>query len=395
MQDMHLKVDMDLILELIKHIGQTMQEVTMRNTAVKVVPPSPRKRRRSTRAASIRSSSNESDNTIKSLDKCSVIDRSSDEEAALLSHEAVFGVFSHSLNAAVHRAAAVASQAQAVYIELLHHCSLTVHVELFVGQRFQHLDLTQQMLASDSASSSSSIALGLAVLGSPVLSVLSQLVSTISHTSPSFRFNSLVVSNYFGSLQALAQILKGSLLQQLLQQIYKVFGSMEVLGDPLELVESLGTGVADFFSHTKAEMIGSADTRGEGVKRLAQAVVGGTFGSAAKMSGSLAEMVRQVAGPGIGGIVAAPLTGALGAVSVVTESVSQSAGVTRPQATQTRMRLPRHVIPMEMTPSVSQDGYGSSQNVRSASGRHDADHSSGQQVVVYSLKQAQHHEWMP
>lgn len=31
--------------------------------------------------------------------------------------------------------------------------------------------------------------------------------------------------------------------------------------------------------------------------------------SAAKMSGSLAEMVRQVAGPGIGGVVAAPLTG--------------------------------------------------------------------------------------
>ena len=119
-----------------------------------------------------------------------------------------------------------------------------------MGHRFEDLDLTQQMLASDSASSSS-VALGLAVLGSPVLSVLSQLVSTISHTSPSFRFNSLVVSNYFGSIQALVQILKGSLLQQLLQQIYKVFGSMEVLGDPLELVESLGTGVADFFSHTK------------------------------------------------------------------------------------------------------------------------------------------------
>lgn len=276
MQDMHLKVDMDLILELIKHIGQTVQEVTVTNAPVNVVPPSPRKQRRSYRATSIRSCGSESDIASKALGKESASDRSSDEEAALLSHEAVRDVFSHSLNASVHRAAAVASQAQAVYIELLHHCSLTVHVEvstsclfislyvllsydvgsyvliqLFVGHRFQHLDLTQQMLSTDSSSSTSAVALGLAVLGSPVLSVLSQLVSTISHTSPSFRFNSLVVSNYFGSLQALVQILKGSLQQQLLQQIYKVFGSMEVLGDPLELVESLGTGVADFFSHTK------------------------------------------------------------------------------------------------------------------------------------------------
>lgn len=87
-------------------------------------------------------------------------------------------------------------------------------------------------------------------------------------------------------------------------------------------------------------MIGSANTRGEGVKRLAQAVVGGTFGryiarifsprilnwncacwafcvsfSAAKMSGSLAEMVRKVAGPGLGGLVASPLTGAAGDVA--------------------------------------------------------------------------------
>mgnify|MGYP005993405373 CR=1 FL=1 len=126
-------------------------------------------------------------------------------------------------------------------------------LKLFVGQRFQHLDLTQQMLSSDSSSSSSAsaAALGLAVLGSPVLSILSQIVSTISHTSPSFRFNALVVSNYFGSVQNLLQTLQGSLLQQLLQQAYKVFGSMEVLGDPLELVENLGTGVAEFFSHTK------------------------------------------------------------------------------------------------------------------------------------------------
>jgi hypothetical protein len=128
-----------------------------------------------------------------------------------------------------------------------------------VSHQFQHLDLTQQMLQSDSSSSSSSassaVALGLAVLGTPVLSVLSQVVSSVSHTSPSFRFNSLVVSNYFGSLEMLGQTMMVSVQSQVLRQAYKVLGSLEVLGDPLELVQSLGTGVADFFSHTKSVVI--------------------------------------------------------------------------------------------------------------------------------------------
>ena len=32
---------------------------------------------------------------------------------------------------------------------------------------------------------------------------------------------------------------------------------MEVLGDPLSLIDDLGTGVADFFIKTRSEMIGN------------------------------------------------------------------------------------------------------------------------------------------
>lgn len=127
-----------------------------------------------------------------------------------------------------------------------------VGVQLFVGPRLQHLDLTQQLRQASSPSSASALALGFAVLGTPLISLLSQLVSTISHTSPSFRLNALVVSNYFGSVSTLLRTLRGSVQHQLLQQLYKVLGSMEVLGDPLELVHSLGSGVADFFSHTRS-----------------------------------------------------------------------------------------------------------------------------------------------
>jgi hypothetical protein len=131
MREMHLKVDMDLILELIKHIGQTMQELTLQdftrggNTALSD------QRRRGSRFTSSRSK-DRFDASRNLFDRRVANARSSDEQAALLSHDAVRVVFSHTLNSSVLRATTVASQAKAIYIELFHHCSLTLHVEVSV-----------------------------------------------------------------------------------------------------------------------------------------------------------------------------------------------------------------------------------------------------------------------
>ena len=71
---------------------------------------------------------------------------------------------------------------------------------------------------------------------------------------------------------------------------------MEVLGDPLSLVHNLGAGVIQFYRQTRAEVIGDSRTRGEGLKRLTRAVVSGAAGSASKITGSIAEFIRAVAG---------------------------------------------------------------------------------------------------
>ena len=63
----------------------------------------------------------------------------------------------------------------------------------------------------------------------------------------------------------------------------KVVGSMELLGDPVSLVSNMGTGVYQFFRKTGADLLGESETTGEGVKALVQSVVGGTFGSVAKV----------------------------------------------------------------------------------------------------------------
>lgn len=54
---------------------------------------------------------------------------------------------------------------------------------------------------------------------------------------------------------------------------------------PCPCSTKLGDSVVQFFTKTKAEMTGDADTVGAGAKVLVKGLVGGTFGSAAKITG--------------------------------------------------------------------------------------------------------------
>ncbi|CAN0044136.1 unnamed protein product, partial [Laminaria digitata] len=101
-----------------------------------------------------------------------------------------------------------------------------------------------------------------------------------------FVFDELVVTHYCGSARGLSGLVVSALTQQAVAQGYKVVGSMELLGDPLSLVGKLGDSVVQFFHKTKAEMTGDAHTMGAGAKVLVKGLVGGTFGSAAKITGT-------------------------------------------------------------------------------------------------------------
>ncbi|CAM9781663.1 unnamed protein product, partial [Choristocarpus tenellus] len=119
---------------------------------------------------------------------------------------------------------------------------------------------------------------------------------SIAHVNPTFVFDEMVVSHYCGSLEGFLYTVVSALVQQAVAQGYKVLGSMEILGDPLSLVHKLGDSVVQFFYKTKAEITGGSDTKGEGARVLMKGVVGGTFRSAAKMTGSLEEVVRGLSG---------------------------------------------------------------------------------------------------
>lgn len=95
------------------------------------------------------------------------------------------------------------------------------------------------------------------MLGTPVLSYVTRMIGSIAHSSPTLKFNELIIANYFGIPDNLLHVLRVSLTNQAFAQSLKIFGSMELIGNPISLFDNLGTGVAELFLKTRSEMIGN------------------------------------------------------------------------------------------------------------------------------------------
>jgi vacuolar protein sorting-associated protein 13A/C len=83
-------------------------------------------------------------------------------------------------------------------------------------------------------------------------------------------------------------------------QFYKILGSVDMIGNPIGLIDKLGSGVFEFFNEPRKgllkgpkEFVGGI---GKGVKALVTSVISGSFGSVSKITGSLYGVARSVGG---------------------------------------------------------------------------------------------------
>ena len=61
------------------------------------------------------------------------------------------------------------------------------------------------------------------------------------------RLNSLVMHNVFGTPDEIVFLLKNHYLERMRQNMFTMIGSSNILGNPVNFVSHLGTGVQDFF----------------------------------------------------------------------------------------------------------------------------------------------------
>ena len=132
-------------------------------------------------------------------------------------------------------------------------------------------------------------------LSAPMLSYMPEVLAPIAHTSPTIGFNEEKLVNFFGEVEKLIQPITKSFQQQALTQAYKIFGSMDVIGDPLALFEDIGTGFEKFLEETGNE-IAHLDLKGEGVKAFVYSVVAGISSSVSKITGKIADIISSTTG---------------------------------------------------------------------------------------------------
>jgi len=119
-------------------------------------------------------------------------------------------------------------------------------------------------------------------------------------SNASLNFKEIFVVNSFQTQQNFAMILIKNYVRQGVVQIYKIFGSIDILGNPLSLIDTLGTGVYEFMTEPAKGLLGGpkafAIGLGRGVKSLVSSIVIGSFGSVAKITGGLYNVLKTASG---------------------------------------------------------------------------------------------------
>lgn len=130
--------------------------------------------------------------------------------------------------------------------------------------------------------------------------VLKTLLHIANITDSSLSFKSVILLHSFQPVGKLTHILAMNYAHQAVFQFYKILGSSELLGNPIGLIDNLGTGVLEFFSEPYKGLIKGPDAFvggvAKGVKSLVGNLVSGGFGSVSKIAGSLHDIVKEVGG---------------------------------------------------------------------------------------------------
>ena len=130
-----------------------------------------------------------------------------------------------------------------------------------------------------------------------VVEVLYSVLATISNISDApIYFSELVLTNTFSAPKALATALQKNYARQAVLQIYRLLGAIDIIGNPIGLVDQLGSGVFEFFNEPRKGIMKGpkefATGIGKGVRSLVTSVVGGSLNSVSRITGSLYSLVK-------------------------------------------------------------------------------------------------------
>eukprot|EP00494_Astrolonche_serrata_P024325 UN24583 len=128
----------------------------------------------------------------------------------------------------------------------------------------------------------------------PASALMGFLASTVGSIEEApFRFNALMVDNAFGGIDTLLSPVISHFVNQGIKQAYKVFLSIELVGNPFQLVSGLGEGVKDLFYEPYQGLIVSPTAFAFGLQKGALSLVRNTISSVFTSVGTVTGSVGR------------------------------------------------------------------------------------------------------
>lgn len=119
-------------------------------------------------------------------------------------------------------------------------------------------------------------------------------------TNAPLSFNELVIQECFTTKNKLMSNLIQHYSKRGITQFYKILGSSDLIGNPIGLVDKLGTGFMEFFNEPRKGFLQGPSAFGiglaKGVGSLVTNVVGGGLDSVGKITGTLLNVSRDLRG---------------------------------------------------------------------------------------------------
>lgn len=132
-----------------------------------------------------------------------------------------------------------------------------------------------------------------------VLEVLYSVVATLGNISDApIYFTELIMKNVFSSPADLTRAFIKKYARQGVFQLYSLLGSIDLIGNPIGLLDRLCSGMFEFFNEPRKGLMKGpkefAKGVGKGVRSLITNVVGGSLNSVSRVSGSLYSLVKYI-----------------------------------------------------------------------------------------------------
>ena len=135
--------------------------------------------------------------------------------------------------------------------------------------------------------------------------IISRLIGSLGSSlvriseSP-LKFSEKIIENIYMETNDITKTIMKSYINESIFQIYKILGSSDLIGNPVNLIEKIGTGFFEFVNEPRKGLLKGPSQFGKGLARgfagLLNGIIGGAFDSVSKISGTLYNFMQNLTG---------------------------------------------------------------------------------------------------